>query len=221
MAIPAHWEDAETSETTRQPRRKLQLEALGALPSGASAEILVHDISASGLLIESPLALAADERIAIVLPEAGETWAQVVWASGKLFGCRFDAPISAATLSAAQLRSAVGERVDILPRGLPAARGSFGSRFQRLRQERGLSQADIATRMGVSKPTVWAWEHDRARPIGSRIEDLAEILGIGPAELVGTPGASAGGPDVVERSREEIAAVYGISPDRVRIWMEL
>ena len=219
MPILAHWEEAGgTPGTPREPRRKLRLAARGALSSGASAEILIHDISANGLLVESALPLATDERIAIVLPEAGETWAEVVWASGKLFGCRFEAPISLAALSAAQLRGAVGQPVDIAPAGVTARSDvSFGARLQRMRHERGVSQAYIATQLGVSKPTVWAWEHDKARPIGSRMEDLANILGVTPSELVAAPG----GAEIVERSREQIATAFGIGRDRVRIWAEL
>lgn len=218
MAIPAHWEEAgATSETPRQPRRKLLLEAEGALPSGASAGILIHDISATGLLVESTLSLAIDERIAIALPEAGETWAAVVWESGKLFGCRFDAPISPAALSAAQLRGAVRQPVAITPLAMMGGDASFGARLQRLRQQRGVSQTQIATRLGVSKPTVWAWEHDKARPIGERIEDLADILGVTRGELMDPPGTV----DIIARCRKEIGAVFGVDPGKVKIALEL
>jgi transcriptional regulator with XRE-family HTH domain len=221
MAIPAHWEETgATAETRRQPRRKLLLEARGALPSGASAEILVHDISATGLLIESPMPLALDEPIDIELPQAGEMRARVVWESGKLFGCQFAEPISPAALSAAQLRSGVGQTVDIAPAAPTARDASFGARLQRLRKALGLSQTHIAAQMGVSKPTVWAWEHDKARPVGSRVQDLAGVLGTTPAELVAQPGA-AGGEDVVARSRDDIAAAFGTQSDKVKIWVEL
>lgn len=218
MAILAHWEEVVSpGETPREPRRKLCLEARGAFPSGASTEILVHDISATGLLVESPLPLANDERIAVELPEAGETWAQVVWTSGKLFGCRFETPISLAVLSAAQLRSAGGQSVDIEPR---KGGDTFGARLQQLRQEAGLSLAHVAAHLGVSKPTVWAWEHDRARPIGSRIEDLVAVLGVTRAELIDAPN-SPRDRDIVVRSRQEIAAAFGVSAEKVRIWIDL
>lgn len=216
MAILAHWEVAAPGETPREPRRKLCLEARGALPSGASTDILIHDISTTGLLIESPLPLAIDERIVIALPEAEDTWARVVWESGKLFGCQFKSPISPAALSAAQLRSAVDQPIGVEPRE-PAA--SFGARLQKLRQEAGVSQSHIATQLGVSKPTVWAWEHDKARPIGSRMDQLAEVLGVSRAELTEAPRAA--GEDVVARSRREIAAAFGTSAEKIRIWVEL
>ena len=221
MAIKAHWEDTPGSgETPRTPRRQLLLEARSALASGASTDILVHDISATGLLLESPVPLTIDERIGIDLPEAGVTGAKVVWTSGKLFGCQFETPISAASLSAAQLRSAVGQPVDIAQRAAPAADPSFGARLQRLRKARGISQAHVATRLGVSKPTVWAWEHDKARPVGSRIEDLAQVLGVAGADLTAGSGTSEAD-NLVARSRERIATAFGTSPDKVKIWVEL
>jgi transcriptional regulator with XRE-family HTH domain len=225
MAIVGHWEEAEAAgEAAREPRRKLRLEARGALPSGAATEILLHDISATGLLLESQAPLMVDERISIDLPQAGITWARVVWTSGKLFGCQFHTPISAAALSAAQLRSAVGQPVEVAPRAAPSPAAaldvSFGARLQRLRREAGISQSHVATALGVSKPTVWAWEHGKARPVGSRMADLASVLGVERSVLL----AQAGVPeteDVVARSRAQIAAAFGTNPDKVKIWVEL
>jgi transcriptional regulator with XRE-family HTH domain len=221
MAISAHFEDVKGSSVNpRQPRRKLQLEARGALPSGTEPRILIHDLSATGLLIESPVGLAVDERIAVELPQVGATWAKVVWNSGMLYGCQFDVPISNAALSAAQLRSAVGQQVEIAPPRAAAAEASLGSRLEQLRRKRGITLAYIAAQLGVSKPTVWAWEHDKARPTESRIEALAAVLGVESKELV----ASASTSDLealLVRSRVQIAAAVGTSPDNVKIWLEL
>lgn len=221
MAIAAQLEEAaDPAGARREPRRKLWLEAQGALVSGSAAKVLVHNISATGLLLESPVSLALDEKIGIELPHAGAMWAKVIWASGNLFGCQFETPISPATLSAAQLRSAVGQEPDLPARPPSYPDGSFGARLQRLRAERGLSQSQIAGKLGVSKPTVWAWEHGKARPAGERIGALAEALGVSPAELLSDPNASALG-DLIARSRAQIASVVGTSPEKVRIWVEL
>lgn len=221
MAIPAQWEELEgTAGTPREPRRKLRLEARGALSSGASAEILVHNISATGVLLESPVPLMADERISIELPHVGAVWARVVWTSARFYGCEFHTPITPAALSAAALRSAVDQPVDVTPRRQPAADGSFGARLQRLRKERGVSQSHVADRLGVSKPTVWAWEHDKARPVEERIDELARVLGVDRAELLAAQGLS-DSTDVVAGSRARIAEAFGTRPENVRIWVEL
>lgn len=64
---------------------------------------------------------------------------------------------------------------------------SFGAQIRRLRTEKELTLSQIARHMGVSKPTVWAWEHDKALPIYSRVPGLAAILGVQPSELAYTP----------------------------------
>jgi transcriptional regulator with XRE-family HTH domain len=221
MAIVAQLEEsAESAGKPREPRRKLWLEAQGALVSGNSAKVLVHNISATGLLLESPVALAIDEKIGIELPHAGAMWAKVIWASGHLFGCEFETPVSAATLSAAQLRSAVDQETDIAARRELPSDGSFGMRLQRLRGERGLSQSQIATHLGVSKPTVWAWEHGKARPLDERIDALAQLLGVLPGDLL-SDSAAGELETLLARSRAQIAAALGTSPEKVRIWVEL
>jgi transcriptional regulator with XRE-family HTH domain len=221
MVIRAHWEETEDAGgRAREPRRKLLLEARGALPSGAQTEILVHDISATGVLLESAAPLAIDEKIGLDLPHVGIIAARVVWTSGKLFGCQFHTPISAGALSAAELRSAVDQPVDIVARRPATPDASFGARLQRLRKQRGISQSHVATHLGVSKPTVWAWEHGKARPVGERIAALAAVLGVTGEDLLS--GATLSPSDnLVLRSRAEIAAAFGVGADKVKIWVEL
>ena len=101
-----------------------------------------------------------------------------MWLDGNLYGCRIDAPISAAGSGAARLRSVPSERGEAP--GEPRwddAQESLARRFRRLRKQNGFSQGDLAERIGVSKPTVWAWEHGRARPQEARLKEIAEALG--------------------------------------------
>lgn len=217
MPLPAHLEQAiAMAGQRREPRRTLRLEALGARSSGDAADVLVHNVSATGLLLETQADLVAGEQIEIYLPHSGPATARVIWHSGDLFGCRFDDPVSTATLSAAQLRSAVVDEPEE-----PVTNGeSFASRLQRLRKASKLSMADVAARLGVSKPTVWAWEQGRAKPVDDRIEALAEALGVGPEELVA--GRDARAIDhVLARVRDDVARAYGVRADQVHIQIEL
>ncbi len=218
MAIAAHLE--ETAGLPREPRRKLLLEAPGALSSGAETAVLIYNLSATGLLLECPIALAIGERIGIALPHAGANWANVVWVSGNFYGCQFGSPISAASLSAAQLRSAAEPELDVATRREPTADDAFGFRLQQLRKKIGLSQSDLAVKLGVSKPTVWAWEHGKAHPIASRLDSLAQALGVAKAVLM--PELPTAALDLfIAKSRQQIAAAAGTTPGKVRIWIEL
>ena len=86
-------------------RRKLNLEVKGSVPNGSAAEVMVHDISITGLLVETHAELTCGEELDVGLPQTGRTRAKVIWSSGQFFGCQFNHPISSAALSAAMLRS--------------------------------------------------------------------------------------------------------------------
>ena len=106
MSLVAHLEPGDATANRRtSARRTLRLQSLGTTASQAAADVTIHDLSLTGLLIETAASLAADERIDVDLPEAGLTVAQVVWSSGRFFGCRFKRPIPPAALSSAILKS--------------------------------------------------------------------------------------------------------------------
>ena len=204
----------------RAPRRMLHLEARGATAAGEATDVVIHNISLDGLLLESPTALEPGESIVIDLPEAGAVGASVVWTSGDLFGCRFDHPLSPAVHAAAELRSSGTPGFD--PPARPATSpDDFAARLQRLRKERGFTLAQVAAQLGVSKPTVWAWERGRARPIDERIDALAEALGVTRNELMATAELPVAQRELLARSRERIAAAFGTRPENVRIMIEL
>ena len=222
MAITARLEQAAEPEGDRTegergaPRRTLRFETVGERAPGGAQPVQVHNASTTGLLLESDNTLTVDDALDIDLPHVGVTTAHVVWTSGALYGCRFDEPISEAALSAAQLRSEVG-----LDLGLAHQPGeSFGARLQRLRKERGLTLAQLGDQLEVSKPTVWAWEKGKARPIESRIEAIAEVLGVSQAELADVHD-NAEARELLARSRESIARAFGTEPGKVRIMIEL
>lgn len=218
MAIAAHLEGGGQSDEGRAaPRRTLRFETLGGRESGDVHAVQVHNASSTGLLLESDADLTVGEAIDVVLPQAGPTTARVVWASGTLYGCRFDEPISAATLSAAQLRSDAGLALAGAQQG-PSE--SFGSRLQRLRKERGLTLAQLGERLEVSKPTVWAWEKGKARPLESRIGAIAEALGVSEDKLSDVQD-NAEAREVLARSREAVARAFGVELGKVRIMIEL
>lgn len=235
MPIEAHFEvnpeaAAFVGDRARAPRRKLMLETQGASSSGAEMPVLIHNFSESGLLLESATALAVGDTIELELPEAGQTPARVIWTSGNLYGCAFDRILPKSALSAAQLRSAVQPGIALGDQSgageasgnAPAAIGgeSLGERLHRLRKERGFTQGELAARLGVSKPTVWAWEQGRARPIEERLEAIARELGVNIADL--RPGRTVAGlPELIARCREQIAAAVETTPDKIRIMIEL
>lgn len=226
MPISAHFQETSSTEGhARAKRRRLFLETEGALSSGVQTQVLVHNVSETGLLLETQDDLEIGDSIDLHLPEAGSAKTRIVWASGNLYGCAFDKPLSPAALSAAQLRSVAENGVGIGPAPLPAGPAaiggeSLGERLHRLRKLRGLTQGELALQLGVSKPTVWAWEQGRARPIEERLEAIAMALGVTASDL--RPSRSVAGlPELIARCRDQIAAAVETSPEKVKIMIEL
>ena len=218
MALAAHMEERSGSSATRRdPRRTIRLEALGERASGKVAPVMVHNISRNGLLIESDKPMAAGEAFLVDLPNGHGTLARVVWTSERLHGCRFEEPVSDLVLNATELAGTV---VRDEPAALQQGGEPFGDRLQRLRKARGLSLSQVAEELGVSKPTVWAWEHGRARPVAERIDALAAALGTSASELLSGADTSELA-DLLSSSRNRIAELYGIRPEKVRIMIEL
>ncbi|HEX8055028.1 MAG TPA: PilZ domain-containing protein [Novosphingobium sp.] len=107
-ALKAHWEIAKSIKDGRGARRrKLSLEAQGTTSSGMAADVLIHNLSTTGLLIQTSTDLSIGEAITVDVPHAGTTLAVVMWNSGNLFGCEFVAPVPSAAVSASLLRNPV------------------------------------------------------------------------------------------------------------------
>ena len=232
MAIKAHIESQTYSGTDKRaaPRRAVWLETsgffAGSQPDGIEANLTVHNISTAGLLVETTVPLAEGEQLALELPEAGAVVATVVWRSERLYGCAFAEPLGPAALAAAQLQG-FAPGVPTRPAGPGALAGTaasgdgLGARINRLRREAGLTLADIAATLGVSKPTVWAWEKGKARPLPERIEAIAAALGVAPESLAAPAPARRDIDAVIAECRARIAEACGTDLQAVRIMIEL
>lgn len=235
MAIKAHLDHqpiATLDEGGQRstPRRALRLETSGVFGGAREANVTIHNISAAGLLLETAQELVEGEQLALDLPEAGAVVATVVWRSERLYGCAFAAPIGNAALAAAQLQGfapGTPARPEAQTSGGPApAQGAAANaealavRLGRLRREAGLTLADVAASLGVSKPTVWAWEKGKARPLPERLGAIAAALGVDTEVLAAAP-VSREVEGVIAECRARIAEACGTRPDAVRIMIEL
>jgi PilZ domain-containing protein len=97
--------EPDKGERRSSRRRKLRLETEGASASSSQTQVIIHDLSEEGLLVESPIPLVTGELLEVVVPEAGTAQAEVTWDGGRFYGCKFREPISTAAVSAALLRS--------------------------------------------------------------------------------------------------------------------
>ena len=66
---------------------------------------------------------------------------------------------------------------------------SLGERVARLRKERGLTQVELAERIGILQAMVSNYEHDRLRLSAEMAMRFAQALGINVEELLSTKAA--------------------------------
>jgi len=238
MALNAHLEElknqsnpeADQTEARGTTRRALFLEVSGRLPGGLESNVVIHNISVSGMLMETRQRLEQGERLVLDLPEAGMVRAVIVWQSGELFGCAFEQALDHKALSAVQLQSdpavdpafsaIVDPSIDVASPPLEAPPEPLGVKLHRLRRERGMTLAKVADSLGVSKPTVWAWEKGKARPLPDRLELIAQVLGVQTHELEERMSDQQHAA-LVQECRLRIATAYGTHTSNVRIMIEV
>lgn len=228
--------NAERGSRRETERFSLNLSVL-AEDGATGSPVLVHNLSTSGLLIETEAALDIGRQLQIALPEIGDTIATVVWNSERLFGCRFDVPLSRSALSAARLRNPLPADFDPARTELPAGI-ALGLRIRALREARRMSLSALARHAGISKPSLWAWENGKSTPRSKNLQAVADALHVPieeilrqpasiPQENGGTEDLAAGAAGEtnlhaeVEVSRKRVAKAAGVSPGKVRIIIEL
>lgn len=105
-------------------RRLLRLPVAGAVRNSTGVDVFIHDLSRSGLLIETWTELAVGDQIEVDLPEAGMIVARIVWCTGRFFGCQFNSIIPAAAVSAAMLKNPIDRPADNAETQSPATEAS-------------------------------------------------------------------------------------------------
>jgi hypothetical protein len=152
MGIQARLQEGKSSDRRGAPRRRL---ALGSSLEATGEAVTIHDLSSSGMLIETAANLARGQDLEIELPHVGNVDAEVVWTSGRYFGCEFGEPLSKAAVSAALLRSEPPvERIEVVPR-VKAVEASQSGEFDDVYEEK----APLGVRLRVilgSALILWA-----------------------------------------------------------------
>lgn len=80
----------------------------------------------------------------------------------------------------------------------------------RLREKSGLSQAEVARSIGVSKPSYWAWEKGNAKPKEESLRKLAELYQVELTEITKETNELGEKMDVFEKSSKLDHVAYDI-----------
>jgi len=105
MALLAQITKATEPRDARGSARRTVRLQVAASTARDTAAALVHDLSETGLRIETRAALNVGDTLDVELPRAGTVSTRVIWKRGRSFGCNFDKRVSKAVVSAALLLS--------------------------------------------------------------------------------------------------------------------
>ncbi|GAB4543129.1 MAG: helix-turn-helix transcriptional regulator [Ruegeria sp.] len=92
---------------------------------------------------------------------------------------------------------------------------TFGDRLAGAREAAGMTQAQLARRLGVKKATVVGWENDMSEPRANKLSMMAGMLNVSIMWLLTGEGEGAGVPDLVDGDAElaplvaELRAIRG------------
>lgn len=67
---------------------------------------------------------------------------------------------------------------------------TFGQRLARIRKEKGLTQVELAQKMGIIQVLISDYERDKLRPYHEMIANLAQAIGVSADELLGLKSSS-------------------------------
>lgn len=84
---------------------------------------------------------------------------------------------------------------------------TFGDRLAGARDTTGMSQHDLARRLGVKVTTLSAWEEDRSEPRANRLQMLSGLLNVSLTWLISGQGEGPDGPMDVTELDTDVSAI--------------
>jgi len=87
---------------------------------------------------------------------------------------------------------------------------TFGDRLSGAREESGMTQEDLARRLGVKLKTLRGWEEDQSEPRANKLSMLAGVLNVSLLWLLTGEGEGPEGPDEGELSPDVAAMLTEI-----------
>ena len=152
MALQARLAASKAGNRRTSPRRTLSLQST--LVDGE--EVIIHDISRTGLLLETTALLTERQVLDVELPEVGLVQANVVWRSSRYVGCRFAKPVSQAAVSAALLRNPITRPEDLSGERAWEKLGELCEMPEPAREDNRLSPAIKVTIVVGASLVIWA-----------------------------------------------------------------
>lgn len=93
---------------------------------------------------------------------------------------------------------------------------SFGDRLARLRKERGITQVELAQRVGIAQPNISDYERGESQPSAEFIIKLVEILGVSADDILGLKPTKPNGHQPRPRLIKRLAEIEKLPAHRQR-----
>ena len=97
--MPAHFLSDESGDDRGYDRFRIRLGAVRVEVEADVSDVTIHDVSASGILLETDQRLAAGIHIEIAFSNSFRREARIVWASNDLYGAEFTERLCSANLA--------------------------------------------------------------------------------------------------------------------------
>lgn len=114
MILLAHLRFAQPERERRGSDRMESGAILSVGGDQAGAQVMVLNLSSTGLRLYSQAKCPVGERLRLEIPGTRPVMAEVVWQDGDQFGCKFDEPLTRGEMSAFILRSPVYRGTTVL-----------------------------------------------------------------------------------------------------------
>lgn len=94
---------------------------------------------------------------------------------------------------------------------------TFGDRVAGARERSGMSQADLAKRLGVKLKTLKSWEDDLSEPRANKLSMMAGMLNVSLLWLLSGEGEGPGSPEMGELSSDVVEMLTEIRDIRTQL----
>lgn len=90
----------------------------------------------------------------------------------------------------------------------------FTERLTEAIREKGITQAQLAERVGVGRSLVHGWTHGRCVPKTDNLQRIALVLNVSEAWLMGIPGAEKARVEYISPELSELIRIYKLLDQR-------
>ena len=212
------------AQSRSSPRYPLQLPISIFSGEGPKLPGSILNLSREGCLLSTLEFLLPGQSVNMQLAPRDDhpVEASVAWSNDTLYGCTFVTPLSEAHLSDilhvnsdSPIEVTSSESVlAMLPEALLAARRASG-----------YTTTELARHLGVSRPTLWAWESGRATPSPENQQSVldflrrSQFLALETRESTVAPdnGINTLFQETIAASRRDLAHKLGLEEEQIRI----